>query len=742
MDDDTDSNVLPFPSGGIGAAQPGGGPAAEGGMGGGVVQLQTKDGTAVSVFEDGSVAIALPAPYIRRNYDDDQFDENLAERIPEQALAGIVDECVEGVESDMQTRSDLVDQYERGIELLGTRIEDIASPSSAGRSISRIGHPLLLETMIKYHAGAAAEMLPAEGPAKVQTIGTPVPGEDELAEDFASDFNYYLTEVASEFYPDTEHMLMELAYCGNAYKKVFRCAMRDRPVSESVSMLDLIVSEEAKTLEAAIRVTHQIQMARGQLRRMQIAGRYMDIDLGYPQSAQIPGRNAVKEAEGLSPGAMRPQDVPYNIWEIDVDIDLERHPIFGKWEQRAPDGLPLPYKITCDPQTRRGLAITRNWKPEDKFYNKNNMYVHYGLVPSLGFHHWGFLHLLGNHTRALRAIWRIMVDSGMFSSFPGGIKLRGARTASNEIAPGPGEWVDVDAPAGTDIRQLLMAMPYKSIDGAFIQLAQIIEEGAHRLGGNVMIETGEGRTNVPVGTMMSMLEQQTQIMAAVHRRTHRAQRQELRKIRELFAERPSDLMRLSRDPKRDWEVYQEFTNLNLVPASDPDIPSQVHRVQLAVALATIMQMNPTMFDQHEVMSRLLRTVRIAAPETLLVQPGQMPMGAQPQPNQDPTKMLALQQKGEIAKQQGIQRMAEQQQKAQQSDRDHAAKLAEQESKAQQDQADRQQEAQTAALESADRAADRHAHTEVAAMREETARLKANADLAQAHAVGNFAPDSL
>ena len=490
-DDSDDDNILPF--------TPGSGPSGPsrgeiGGIGSGAIVEVMDDGTNISVYEDGSVAIAMPAPAAQDNYDDDSFDQNLAERIAEGVLSGLAEECIEGVEADITSRADLIDQYEKGLELLGTRIEDISTPSSSGRSVSRIGHPLMTEAMVRYQAGAEAEMLPASGPAKVMTIGQVTVEEEELAQDFEDDFNYYLTEIATEYYPDTSRMLMELGYCGNTFKKIYRCAMRDRPVSEAVSMLDLIVSEEANTLENAIRVTHQIQMTRSQLRRMQIAGRYRDIDLGMAQGpANSPGYGSIKQSQGLSGGSMRPQDIPYTIWEIDVDIDVGEHPIFGKWENAAPEGLPLPYKITINRDTRQVLAVWRNWKQDDKFYRKNNMYVHYGLVPSgFGFHHWGFLQLLGNHTRALRAIWRLMVDAGMFANFPGGMKLRGARTASNEIAPAPGEWIDVDAPAGVDIRTLLMALPYKSVDAVFIQLAQMIEEGAQRLGGTVMIETGEG----------------------------------------------------------------------------------------------------------------------------------------------------------------------------------------------------------------------------------------------------------
>jgi len=684
-----------------------------GGIGSVSVNAILENGKEVNINPDGTVDIFDPqSPAVHSGKDDDDsFSDNLAERLPESALMSLATEVIEGVEDDERSRASLLTQYEKGLDLLGTTIEEVSTPSSPSRSISRVGHPLLMETMIKYHAGSEAEMLPAEGPAKVMTVGQVTSDEEQLAADFQSDLNYFLTDIAAEFYPDTSKMIMELAFAGNVYKKVYRDPMRDRPVSESVSMLDLIVSEQATDLTNAIRVTHQIEMTRSQLRRMQISGAYRDVDLGYSQQFPMPAHQALKRHEGLSPATMRPQDIPYFLWETDQDVDLSMHPITGKFERRAPDGLPLPYKITVDKNTRQVLGVWRNWKQGDKLYKKRNMYVHYGLVPATGlrFHHWGFLQILGNHTKVQRAIWRLLVDAGMFSVFPGGVKLRGGRTATNEIQPGPGEWIDIDAPAGTaDIRNILMALPYKEISAVYVQFAQMIDSAAKELAGTVTIETGEGRTNIPVGTMMSMIEQQTQIMAGVHKRTHRAQREELFKLRELFAENPEDLWRLARDPARRWQVGEEFMDLNLVPASDPNIPSQVHRIQLAVALATLAQMAPTMFDQREVLTRLMRTIRIPNPQALLITPEQQQaasQGAAAGPPVDPSKMAAVQLRQQIAGQQMQQKQQESAAQSQEADKD------------------RQAHAQSAILESQDREKDRESKTQIEQMKEQTEQAR-------------------
>lgn len=480
-----------------------------------------------------------------------------------------------------------------------------------------------------HNSGAAAEMLPAAGPAKVPTIGRVGSDEQELAQAFQDDFNYFLTEVATEYYPDTAQMLMHQAFCGVAYKKVYRCPIRRRPVSESVRAIDLIVSEEATDLDNALRVTHQIQMLRTQLRRMQIVGQYRDIDIGQPGAPMGLGQSAqraIKVNEGLSPGATRPLDQPYEILECDQAIDIDEHVIDGYYERRTPDGLPLPYKLTIERNSQKVLGLWRLWKPNDPLCLKQNAYVKFGLVPSLGYHNWGFLQLLGNQTRVLRAIWRILINAGMFSNFPGGMKDKAARTSTNEIAPGPGEFVDVEVNPGKKLADVVIPLPYKGPDAALIQLSEIVKQDAMRLGGTVMLEVGEGRTNVPVGTILAMIEQQVQVMAEVFKANHRSQKEELRKLRELFADNPSDLSVMVRErPRspeaqyREWQRAEEFMDLNLQPASDPNAPSSIHRLMSTNVLMMLATQDPSGFDLYEVRKDALRAIG-KDPERFLVRP--------------------------------------------------------------------------------------------------------------------------
>lgn len=724
-------NVVPFPTP-PSSTEPSGGPAyqAAGGMPAtdGMLAVEV-NGTLVEVAEDGGIYITeggdFPSPAIISHDDEDAgFGDNIAMDIPSSTLMMMADELGQGVEADERSRSELISQFNAGLDLLGVKIEEASAARTQKQGVSKVGNPLMLEAMTKYHAGAVAEMLPSGGPVKAQTIGNVTSLEEELADAFQSDFNYFLTDIAKEYYPDSSRGFMTQGYSGVMFKKIYRDAIRQRPVSESISLIDLIVSEEANDLDTAQRVTHQFFPTRSQVRRMQIVGKYLDIDLGQPTSQLPAAHQRLKQLEGLSAMGQRPQDLPFNFYETDSDIDIAYYGINLKFERDAPEGMPLPYKVTFDKDTKQVLGVWRNWKEDDELYRKRNMYVKFGFVPSVyGFHDWGFLHLLGNQTRAMRGVWRLLLDAGMFSNFPGGVKSKSARTSTNEIAPGPGEFVDIDMPAGVDdIRKILTPLPYGKIDGVFIQFAQMIQESAMRLGGTVMLETGEGRTNVPVGTMMSMIEQQTQIMAGIHKRNHTAQKEEFLKLRELFAENPEDLWRLARDPKRRWETGAEFMDLNLQPASDPNTPSQIHRIMKAQALVELVTRNPQQYDLRSVNERVLRTINEPSPDELLLPPGVADQNAQAEAaakaagkggaGTDPSKLAAVQQRG-----------IQEQQK-------HAARMQEMEADQAGEERDRQLAAQQASLESADRSADRASRERLQQEKMKSEQVKIDAQMAQ------------
>jgi hypothetical protein len=671
------------------------------------------DGTSVLTLENGDIVFDL-------KFADDPlqdevegigegFDENLAEKMDDGPLAALAMDLIDGIQSDINSRSEFIGNYTRGLDLLALKIEDRAQGNRRKRT-STIRNPVMLDAVIKFQAAASAELLPASGPCKVRDDAEITEERDMVAAAFERDMNHYLTVTAEEYYPDTDQMLMRLAFGGTAFKKVYRCPLRERPVSESVNLSDLIVSEQATDLANALRITHQLMMPPSNVRRLQLDGFYRDIDLGMPQPNTDEVRRKEAAIHGLATTTTRPQDQDRTLWECYTDVDLV---LYGFKEKGAQERLPLPYRVTIDKDSQTVLEVRRNWREGDKKYRKRKRFVKYGMIPGFGFLCLGYLHILGNQTRALTALWRIMIDAGMFANFPGGVKVKGTRQSTNELDPGPGEWVEIDTGPLDDIRKALFPMPYKDLSPVLITLAETISKYAEKLGSSVEFATGEGRTNIPVGTIMAMIEQQTQVMATVHKRLHRAQQEELILLKELFAEDPSALgrapARVPGDNQQPWTDADEFADVNLVPATDPNVPSQMHRIMLATALVTLASQNPDIYNKMNVHRRALRTIGFGDVDTILQQ--------QPPPPDQNQGDNALQAQDLALKAQELQLKKEEQQRK--------AASTETETQQRQQELDQKERMQTADRESKERIEQQQVDTEKARL--ESQRESEHAD---------------
>src|SRR5262249_40373927 len=145
-------------------------------------------------------------------------------------------------------------------------------------------------------------------------------------------------------------------------------------------------------------------------------------------------------------------------------------------------GLPLPYRITVEKDSRQVLDIRRNWKQKDDQCLAKTYFVQFPFIRGLGFYGLGYIHLLGNSTNALTAAWREMLDAGMFANFPGYLYAKSAgRQLTNQLRVPPGGGVAVDVGIQQDIRQAIMPLPYKDVGQGFIAFIKDIQETSARI---------------------------------------------------------------------------------------------------------------------------------------------------------------------------------------------------------------------------------------------------------------------
>ena len=518
--------------------------------------------------------------------DEEGFDKNLAEDMDERVLAELAGNLVGDFETDVDSRKDWVKTYVDGLELLGMKLEERMEPWPGACGVY---HPLLSEAVVKFQAETMMETFPASGPVKTKIIGKETPEKKQAAERVQEDMNYQMTEVMVEYRPEHERMLWGLGLAGNAFKKVYVDVQLDRQVSMYVPAEDVVVPYGASSLESAERVTHVMRKTANEVRRLQHEGFYRDVDLGEP--VQVMDEVEKKIAEKL--GFRATEDNRFKLLEMHVELDLEGYE--HKDEDGEPTGIALPYVVTIEKGTGEVLAIRRNWRPNDKTFQKRQHFVHYPYIPGFGFYAFGLIHLVGAFAKSGTSILRQLVDAGTLSNLPGGFKTRGLRSKGDDTPISPGEWRDMDVPSG-NMRDNIMPLPYKEPSQVLAALLnQIIEEG-RKFAGAVELQTSDMSAQAPVGTTLAILERQLKTMSAVQARIHYAMRQEFKLLKEIIRDYTPPSYSYQPEEGGRSVKKSDYDQVDVIPVSDPNAATMAQKVVQYQAALQLAQTAPQLYD--------------------------------------------------------------------------------------------------------------------------------------------------
>ena len=587
------------------------------------------DGAILEIeHPDGSLTISLDGKPIndnRKERDDSNWFRNLVDDVADSNLNQIAEDLLRGIRDDIDSRRDWIEDRAQGIKLLGLKIEIPGLQGTADgapvEGMSKVRHPLLLEAVLRFQANARSELLPTDGPVKIRNDNNnPTLQDDQLANALQKDLNHYLTATATEYYPDTDRMLLMLGFGGSSFKKVYFCPLRNRPVSESVDADDLIVNNAATDLRNAKRITHRSYMTPNTVKRLQILGVYRDIDLSTPKAPDLDAAQREKlDQQGIALDTYNPDDRDREIYEVYCELNLPGYE--HKYKGKA-SGLEVPYIVTIDVSSRQVLSIVRNYDEDDQeLPTAKRRFVKYTFVPGMGFYDIGLLHILGNTTNAITAAWRELLDAGMYSNFPGFLMAdTGARQNSNIFRVPPGGMALVKT-GSLPISQAIMPLPYKEPSGALMNLVTQMADTGMRVGGTSEALVTEGKPDAPVGTTLAMIEQAQKILNSVHKRLHAAQAEEFELLAECFREHPDAFWMKNRKPAFPWDE-KTFTdaldNYYFVPMADPNTASQTQRLMKVLALKQLAGSNPSLYDPIAVDTAALQALGWSNPAQFMV----------------------------------------------------------------------------------------------------------------------------
>ena len=543
--------------------------------------------------------------------------DNLADEFEEEQLSELASDLIQAYDADVRSRSDWEENVKKGMELLGLKLEDMQHPFPGACSAH---HPLMIEAAVQFHAQALKELFPANGPVKTQIVGEVNKDKQDQAHRVKDFMNYQVTEQMEEYFDDLDQMLFYLPIVGSCFKKVYYDSELERPVSKFIPVTDFVVSSNTTELRTSGRYTHVIRMEYNELRKRQVSGFYRDIEMMQEESStesySVTGINEkIQDIEGIKPQKGYKNDARFTLLEMHVDLELP-----GSEKEFA-----CPYIVTICKETREILSIRENFKDDDPKVKRIQYFVHYKFVPGFNFYGLGYVHLLGNLQKTATTILRSLVDAGQFSNLPGGFKTRGMRV-EGETPIGFGEFRDVEG-YGDDIRKSIVPLPFKEPSQVLTALLGSLTQEGRRLAAITDLQTGNMNTQAPVGTTVALLEQGIKVMSSIHKRLHKAQREEFRILARTNFDFLPNFYPYAVEGVGRQIFRQDFDGrVDILPVSDPNIFSTAQRVLLAQTQLQAASQAPQIHDLREAYRRLYKALDVEnIDEMLIPEIGSKPM---------------------------------------------------------------------------------------------------------------------
>jgi len=565
--------------------------------------VEEDSGATFELDDDGGVTVDFSEVVeMKASEDIAEWYGNMVDDMDEDDLADIAETVLENFEADKDSRAEWESMFERGFDLLGLKLEQGTEPFEGACTAV---HPLLIESAVKFQSKASGELFPSSGPVKAQIFGKSTTEKELQANRVQNFMNYQVTEQMPEYFDEFERMLFHLPIIGSAFKKLYYDATTKRPKSEFIPIDQFYISYYATDLSNADRYTHVIYRSPVEIARDINAGVYQDVDLPTPSSNNITAfAEKMDTIIGLSPSS--DSDPQYVLLEQHCYLDIEE------------DDIPLPYIVTVESQSRQILSIRRNYKQDDPNKEKINHFVHYRFVPGFGFYGLGLIHFLGNLTMSATAAMRSLIDAGQFANLPGGFKAKGVRIVGDNDPIAPGEFKEVEA-TGIDLSKAIVPLPYKEPSSTLFQMLNFVANAGQKFADSTEQVISDAASYGPVGTTMALLEASSKFFSAIHKRLHKAQKDEFRILARidydyLPKEYPYDV------PYEDRSIFREDFDgrIDIIPVSDPNIPSNAHRMMMAnMALQMAQQSPPGMFNLEELNRTILNAANMPNVDQIL-----------------------------------------------------------------------------------------------------------------------------
>ena len=182
----------------------------------------------------------------------------------------------------------------------------------------------------------------------------------------------------------------------------------------------------------------------------------------------------------------------------------------------------------------------------------------------------------------------------------------------------PGEFKEVEA-TGIDLSKAIVPLPYKEPSSTLFQMLNFVTAAGQKFADSTEQVISDAASYGPVGTTMALLEASSKFFTAIHKRLHKSQRDEFRILALIDYEYLPEEYTYD-VPIEDRSIFkQDFDGrIDIIPVSDPNIPSNAHRMMMAnMALQMAQQSPPGMFNLEALNRTILNSTNMPNVDEIL-----------------------------------------------------------------------------------------------------------------------------
>ena len=519
-------------------------------------------GEEIEDTDDGGAIIKV-GPDEEEGASADFFD-NIIGQFSLDELESLATNLFDDIERDKKSREKRDKQYAEAIKRTGLGKE---APGGADfQGSSQVVHPMLTEACVDFASRTIKELLPSNGPVKVFVPGKhPSSKRLDKAERKKTYMNWQFLVQMPDFRTELEQLLTQLPLGGSQYLRLVWDARKKRPVPLSVPIDDIYLPYSATNFYTAERMTYVEHITAREFKSRREEGMYeldetMKLDSGTGQvPEQTEAAKATAKIEGKdNDGDSANEDGLRDVFEVTLEQELEE-----EYEL-------APYRVTLDSDSRKVIAINRNWVEEDE--TKDNLFwiAEFQFVPWRGAYSIGLGQMIGSLSGAATGALRALLDSALINNMPTLLKLKGANFSGQSKELNICDVTEIEGGiSGDDIRKLLMAVPFNPPSPVLFQLLGFLVEAGQGVVRTTFDRLAEQNPNMPVGTTLALIEEGMQVLSGIHLRLYHSMTYVLRilnRINQFYLEEETMV-----DEEDELLAYRaDFDDpLDVVPVADP-----------------------------------------------------------------------------------------------------------------------------------------------------------------------------